>query len=236
MHNIDSQFSAAGAAGARNRLRRWSCFALLALPWLLSSRAHGQVIIAVFDMFNASGTTFQQPFYQGYQIMQTFTATSTGTLLSVDVSVHQVNSSTTAPLTVKVYALAMSDYNGLQPTGEPLSTGVLSSTDPQFATFSITWKTVPMSETILTAGVQYGLVLDTGPTAASDYAWYSKYGGDLYPGGNEAIAYPGSGGVFAQQSYDMGFRLNAVPEPGITFMLAAGAMAMALLYRRQRLT
>lgn len=198
----------------------------VAVVCLLAKPVCGQTVIAEFDYFNSGGTSWGQPFYSNYLIMQTFTPIASGMLTSVDVTVHQSNASTTAPVTAKIFAVTEVAPNGLQPTGTALATGSLLSTNAQFATMFITWKSIPMTSTALTAGVTYGLVVDAAGTN-QDYMWYSKMGGDLYTGGNLAVS---TGSTFAQQTYDVSFRINvaAVPEPPVWAALVVGFSTLGL--------
>lgn len=185
-------------------------FLVCAVCSLAASSACGE-IIAQFDFFNSSANVYQEPFYANYRFMQTFTPTASGTLGSVDVTVHRVNATASAPLTIKIYNLVEVRPNGLQPTGDPISVGTLASNDPQFNAFLITWKNVTMTPVALTGGVKYGLVVDGGGYP-EEYTWYSRYqtGTDLYSGGNLAIAFGSN--TFAQQDNDVPFRINTAVE------------------------
>ncbi len=208
-------------------MRRIPGVVIIAILASLSSAAEA-TIIAQHDYFSVGGTAYPDPFYADYRIMQTFVATQTGTVTSVDVTIDQMNTSTTAALTANIFALTMSTFNGLQPTGASLSTGQLPASDTQFDT-NYTWKNIPMSAVQLTAGVSYGLVLDAEFTNWQ-YRWNYRDGGAGYPSGDASIAY--GYGTFAHQSYDEPFRINAVvPEPGSLGLVIVGAGAV-LLRRR----
>jgi len=201
-------------------------------------------VTAEFDPFAAGASWFRQPFYEDYRVAQSFLATETGTLTSVEATIHRLalddydpgNPQAPIPLTMELYALSGTGV----PTGSALASGALAYEDPQFATFGITFKTIDMSPVDLVAGESYAIVANALPSVML-YDWYSQYvPGDaaasraLYPDGRLII---NSGGGWAKQTYDLGFRVNVdpiaatVPVPGA---LAMGLLGVGLLRSRRR--
>ncbi len=211
-------------------MRKLLSLALVAL--VSASVGRAQTILTEFDFFNSGGTTYKQPFYTNYTIMQTFKATADWSVSSVDFTIDQA-ATTTNGLTVWIYDLAEVWPKGLQPTGTALSSGFLAADDPQFNTFLLSWKNVTMSPVNLTAGTTYGLVVYAGG-GDQEYDWYSKFGSEMYADGNMSV---NNTGTFAQQSsYDVPFRINGtvIPEPS-TYAMLFGAAALGLaVWRRRR--
>ena len=207
------------------------------------SRARAGVT-AEFDPFAATGDWFAQPFYENYRVGQTFLATQTGTLTSVEATTVRrpldeyasQKPQDPVPFTMELYALSATGV----PTGSALASGVLAYEDAQFNTIFITFKTIDMSPVELVAGESYAIVGNALPSVGL-YHWYSKcVPGDvvatrnLYPDG--CLIIDSGQGWAEEQAYDLGFRVNVdpiaatVPVPGA---LALGLIGVGLVRSRR---
>jgi hypothetical protein len=182
---------------------------------LLAFHAHSAVITAEFDAFSNGGSWLIQPFYGEYVIGQTFKAEASGTLHSVETTIHRA-AATSQALRVEIRALRDAGPNGVQPDMRPgapvFASGVMLAGDPQFDTFLITFKSITMSPMAIHAGESYGLVI-TAPGTAEAYHWYTQSGGAGYDDGRLFVGGTGDS-VLAGQSGDVAFRINVAPAPG----------------------
>jgi len=214
-----------------SQLRCACSMAALSAAFIICQPAEATFIVAQYDVFADSGNWVMQPTYEGQYVGQTFTATSAGTLESIDIPLQSVdaNNPGSVPFMVELRTTYDSGINGWQPTDTILSSGTIVPSDPQFDSIFISWKTIDMSPCELAQGEIYAIVCNALPSVDA-YNWYSKAGGAGYSGG-KALVGDWSSGLLAGQNWDLGFRVNCVPEPAMLALLSVGAAA---LVRRRR--
>lgn len=178
----------------------------------LTVPAAAQTIIAQHDYAGAS-------WYYGvslgpdYVVAQTFVATTTATVGSIDATVQKWGA-TDVSISFEIRSVWDSGINGWQPDFSEaglLSSGAVSADDPQWNDWSDQWLNVPMTPYELQAGQRYAIVASAaGLQTWSTYVWL--IGADLgYADGTELEGYPASG-VLAQQDRDTPFRVNGTTE------------------------
>lgn len=198
----------------------------------IAGPAFADITLAEYDVFSAPGDWSADMFYPNYIIAQTFVASATGTVSSIQVAVSKLTT-TDVPMTWTIRSTYQSAYNGLQPdftAGGALSTGTLANADcPGYRS----WATVQMSAAELQAGQHYALV---GTAFGSDsvYMWYGKSGAPDYPGRHLAGYYSDPQEALGSSSDDVGFRVIAVPEPSSVMALLGGIVGLGGLVRRRR--
>jgi hypothetical protein len=217
-------------------LRLLSLLLLLALAGGVSHAG----IIAQYDVFADGGIWTADPFYNNYVMAQSFVPTVSGTVVSVDTTIHRYStSSTTIPIQLSITGIWNSGLNGLQPDfSNVLSTGTVSALDPVLNGTAKAWVNAVMTPATLSAGTTYMLVATAAGTNL-DYVWYEKYGSGTtgYASGNELIGYIGDSVLGNQSGYDLPFRINgadeaAVPEPTTFVGLGIGLVVLCASKRR----
>lgn len=176
-------------------------------------------VAAQFDYFTASGGVWMQPFYPNYVIAQTFVATISGTVHSVDATVQRNFSGDPSgvPISFEIRSVYDSGWNGWQPdfAVAALSTGSVSADDPLLNDWFINWVNVPMTAYELVAGQRYAVVATAHGSygATEGYDWYANgFDGSAYPDGNLLVGYAGDP-ILANQEYDLPFRINVTVAP-----------------------
>ena len=194
----------------RNTTRLRSLGLTLAASIAITRLAQAEFATTQFDFFADSGNTIIYRFYANTVIAETFTPAVSGTLTSVETTIHRA-SNTGVPLKFEIRPIRDTGINGLQPDLLPgatvLASGTLAASDPQFDTFFITWKKTAMSATPLQAGTLYGLVV-SAIGSADAYDWYTKINGTGYPDGRLLLGYNGDTILAGQNPYDVPFRIN----------------------------
>jgi len=220
--------------------RKWHALvlALVVVGWLLAFGGQGSAdqILAEFDVFSVTASWYPSLLQEGKEwVAQTFEATASGTVYSVDLVLgsQPENNPDNLPLKVQIRTTYEAGFNGIVPSDTVISEGSIAYDDNQFST-SYSWKRISLSSADLNAGDMYAVVVKTDCETDEAYKWYGKWksGTDLYPDGREVILL--TGGQWNFSAGDLGFRVNGpVPEPGTVVLLGLGGTGL-LLYRRRR--
>jgi hypothetical protein len=211
---------------------------LAVLACAIPATAAAPVITAQYDYFAASGSSWTESFSDNSIIAQTFVPTISGRLTSINATVHTSYGGNPQgiPISFEIRSVWNSGANGMQPDRRagvaPLSTGSVSASDPLINDMFIKWANVSMTPCELQAGQMYAIVVSALGTSSA-YEWYSKGDNTAYPAGRELVGNNGDT-VLAQQSCDLSFRVNVVPEPGSLLALGSGLMGLlGLRFRRK---
>jgi hypothetical protein len=149
-------------------------------------------------------------FGEGQQLAQTFTAGLHGMLDQVSLElVNDSDTPTNGPVTVEIYRVS-----GGYPFGSPIGAGLIpSSAVPPFPTPA--WVDVSVSDTYVTPGSQYAVVLSTSDLGRVHWGGSQDAAG--YPDGNELIRFfqfPWSIAPtpWSIKPYDMSFETYVMPS------------------------
>jgi hypothetical protein len=140
-------------------------------------------------------------FGAGQRVAQTFTAGLYGMLDQVSVElVNDAETPTTGPVAVEIYRVS-----GGYPFGLPIGAGLIpSSAVPSFP--APAWVDASVSDTYVTPGSQYAVVLSTSDLGRVHWAGNQDAG--VYPEGNELIGVSG----WVSKPYDMSFETYVLPS------------------------
>lgn len=191
----------------------------------LAIPASAQTIIAQHDY--SGGTSYSGvAFWPDYVIAQTFVATTTATVGSIDVTVQKW-SPTAVPVSFEIRSVWDSGANGWQPdfSVPALSTGSVSPDDPQWSDWTDLWINVPMTPYELQAGERYAIVATAHGSATWDiqpYVWLIAGGVPDYADGNVLEGFAGDT-ILATQDRDAPFRVNAVTSTPVGVDIKPGA-------------
>lgn len=142
-------------------------------------------------------------FGDGQRLAQTFTAGLYGMLDGVSLELENYSDNpTNGPVTVEIYPVS-----GGYPFGFPIGSGLIPlSAIPPFP--GPAWVDVSLSDTYVTPGSQYAIVLSTSD--GGWVRWAANNNPGSYPGGNMLIGYPG--GSWSTETYDMAFKTYVMPS------------------------
>jgi len=155
------------------------------------------------DQSQTAAPNYYDHFGNGQRLAQTFTAGLYGMLDQVSLELENyADNPTNGPVTVEIYPVS-----GGYPFGIPIGSGLIPlSAIPPFP--GPAWVDVSLSDTHVTPGSQYAIVLSTSDGGWVRWAATSNAGS--YPSGNELINYAGGG--WATKTYDMAFETYVMPS------------------------